>query len=303
MEPTTVAPRVGGHRPSVPVGRRAGTVCVFGSGSNRTNVELVRRWKRSGLDAVLMSPSDEPPPGAVVLGRLDVLATLDGIEPGLRELRDLEREGAVVVLNPAAALTAVHDKLVTAQRLEAAGLPQPCAAFWTGDGEPPLAPPLVLKPRFGSWGRDVVLCRDRLGLAQSLEVLASRPWFRRQGVLVQEFLPSPGYDLRLLVAGGEVVGACERVAAPGEWRTNVSLGGTRRRVEPPAAAQSLGVAAAAEIGADLVGVDLVPIAADRYVVLELNGAVEFDEHYSLAGGDVFADAACALGLTPGPART
>ena len=45
------------------------------------------------------------------------------------------------------------------------------------------------------------------------------------------------------------------------------------------------------------------VAADRYVVLELNGAVEFDEHYSLAGGDVFADAACALGLTPGPART
>ena len=319
MEPTTVArgtnpdrdrvtgreaaPRVGGgRRPATPAGTRPGVVCVLGSGSNRTNVELVRRWSRSGLDTVLVSPSDEPPPDAVVLGRLDVLPTLDGIEPGLRELRDLERRGAVVVLNPAAVLVAVHDKLVTARRLAAAGLRHPRTALWTGDGEPPLAPPLVLKPRFGSWGRDVLLCLDRRGLARSLEELASRPWFRRHGVLVQELVPSPGYDLRLLVARGKVVGACERVAAPGEWRTNVSLGGTRRPVEPPPAARSLGVAAAAELGADLVGVDLMPLGVDRYVVLELNGAVEFDDHYSLGGGDVFLDAARALGLIPGPAR-
>jgi RimK family alpha-L-glutamate ligase len=321
MEPTTVsrgtdpdrgrlpAPKgglapEGGYRRrrAAPAGNRTGVVCVFGSESNATNVELVRRWSRLGFDTSLMSPSDNPPPGAVVLGRLDVLPTLDGIEPGLRELGDIERQGAAVVLNPAGALISVHDKLVTARRLEGAGLAHPRTAQWNGDGEPPLIPPVVLKPRFGSWGRDVLRCLDRAGLAQSMAEVASRPWFRRYGVLLQELLPSRGYDLRLIVAHGEVVGACERVAAPGEWRTNVSLGGTRRRAEPPPAAQALGIAAADVVGADLVGVDLLPLA-DGYVVLELNGAVEFDDHYSLGVRDVFLDAADALGLHLGPVRT
>src|SRR6188472_4094760 len=103
------------RRRAAPAGNRTGVVCVFGSESNATNVELVRRWSQLGFDTSLMSPSDDPPPGAVVLGRLDVLPTLDGIEPGLRELGDIERQGAAVVLNPAGALISVHDKLVTAR--------------------------------------------------------------------------------------------------------------------------------------------------------------------------------------------
>jgi ribosomal protein S6--L-glutamate ligase len=100
----------------------------------------------------------------------------------------------------------------------------------------------------------------------------------------------------LLVAGREVVGAAERTAAPCEWRTNISLGGSVRHVEPDAAACATGIAAARAIGADAVGIDLLP---DRsgYLVLELNGAVEFDSVYSRAGGDVYADLARAVGLS------
>ncbi len=97
------------------------------------------------------------------------------------------------------------------------------------------------------------------------------------------------------MAGGEVVGAAERVAAAGNGRTNVSLGGTLRPADVPPA-RSLAVAAAAAVGADLVGVDLLPIDGDRYLVLELNGAVDFDESYTLDGGDVFVEAALALGF-------
>ena len=104
-----------------------------------------------------------------------------------------------------------------------------------------------------------------------------------------------GHDLRLLVAGGEVVGAAERTAAPGEWRTNRSLGGSVRPVEPHAAACAAGIAAARAVGADAVGVDLLPDGGG-YIVLELNGAVEFDPVYSRSGGDVYADLARAAGL-------
>ena len=63
-------------------------------------------------------------PGDVVLGRLDVLPSVDGVEPGLEALRALEVRG-VIVLNGPEALMRAHDKLLTAQVLAAAGLPHP----------------------------------------------------------------------------------------------------------------------------------------------------------------------------------
>ncbi|HET7572849.1 MAG TPA: hypothetical protein VFJ77_09320, partial [Gaiellaceae bacterium] len=216
-------------------------------------------------------------------------------EPGLLELLWLERRG-VRVLNPAAVLLAVHDKLRTARRLAAAALPHPQTAVIGGDGRPPLEPPLVLKPRFGSWGRDVIRCRDRAELEAAVAAVRDRPWFRRHGALVQELLPTSGRDLRLLVAEGEVVGAGERIAAPGEWRTNVSLGGSAHPVEPPPHARELARAAAAAVGADLVGVDLAPLPDNGYAVLELNGAVDFDDGYALDGSDLYLRIARALEL-------
>jgi [lysine-biosynthesis-protein LysW]--L-2-aminoadipate ligase len=278
---------------------RSGHVYVLGSEANTTSAELVRHWCERGLDAALVSGEDAQRAlraGDMAIGRLDVLPALDGVEPGLLSLLRLERRG-VRVLNPAAALIAVHDKLRTARCLHAAGLPHPrTAGVRAGQSRPELRLPLVLKPRFGSWGRDVLLCRNEAELERGLEAVSERPWFRRHGALLQELVPPRGYDLRLVVAGGEVVGGGERVAAAGEWRTNVSLGGTIRPAEMPPGARSLAAAAAAAVGADLVGVDLLPIDGERYAVLELNGAVDFDERYSLDGLDVYAEAARALGL-------
>jgi [lysine-biosynthesis-protein LysW]--L-2-aminoadipate ligase len=277
----------------------AATLYVVGSEANSTNVALARGWRERGLDAVLLSALDAERllrPGDVAIGRLDVVPTLDGVEPGLLSLLRLERRG-VRVLNRSATLLAVHDKLRTARCLDAAGLPHPRTAVVRADRpQPELRPPLVLKPRFGSWGRDVVLCRDDAGLAEALEAVRDRPWFLRRGALVQELVPPCGYDLRVLVAGGEVVGGSRRRAAPGDWRTNVSLGGRLEAAEVPPAARTLAVAAAAAVGADLVGVDLLPDGDGRYVVLELNGAVDFDERYALGGRDVYAEVARALGL-------
>ncbi len=292
-------------RKKVAAGRQAETVrrvAVLGTDASITNVVLTRSWCAMGIDAALVGPGEAEAwlrEGDTVLGRLDILPTLDGVESGLLELLWLERRG-FRVLNRAAALVAAHDKLVTARLLARAGIPHPRTEHLRPRGAlPDLGLPVVIKPRFGSWGVDVFRCETADELRRALSDVRGRPWFRRYGALVQELVPPAGHDLRLMVAGGTVVGAIRRVAAAGEWRTNISLGGSRCFARPSAAAGALGIAAAAEIGADLVGIDLLP-AGDGYSVIELNGAADFDDMYSLPGHDVMRDAAAALGLLPEP---
>lgn len=265
-----------------------------------TNLGLVEAWRDRGLPAELLSPLDAlrlVGRGDVAIGRLDVVRSLDGVEPGLDTLGFIERAG-VRVLNRAAALLNAHDKLLTARRLRLADVSHPTSVFVApGATGVSIPAPLVLKPRFGSWGWDVVRCETEADIASALQTLGARTWFKRQGALAQELLPSVGHDLRLVVAGGRIVGAVRRFPRPGEWRTNISLGGTREPVDPPDRACRLGLAAAAAIGADLVGVDLLPVDGG-YVVLELNGAAEFDEGYALPRADIYVDVAVALELMP-----
>jgi glutathione synthase/RimK-type ligase-like ATP-grasp enzyme len=89
------------------------------------------------------------------------------------------------------------------------------------------------------------------------------------------------------------VGAVRRHAAEGEWRTNVALGAEREATAPPQAAREIAVAAVAAVEGDLVGVDLMPTRDGGWVVIELNGAVEFNDEYSLER-DVFSAAVDAL---------
>jgi ribosomal protein S6--L-glutamate ligase len=232
--------------------------------------------------------------GDVAIGRLDVAESLDGIEAGLWELARLEGAG-VRVLNRPRTLVAAHDKLATSRALGDADVSHPRTAHVTSPSDSiPLEPPVVVKPRFGSWGLDVVLCEDAATLRRHLAAMAVRPWFASHGALVQELVPPRGHDIRLIVAGGSVVGAIKRVAAPGEWRTNVALGAVREPVEPSSEACELATRAAAAVEGDLVGVDLLPHPDGEFVVIEINGAVEYNAAYSLCGADVFRRTVDAL---------
>jgi ribosomal protein S6--L-glutamate ligase len=248
-----------------------------------------------GVSCFLLAPvdADAVDHTDAVLGRLDVRDTLDGIEPGCSQLEDLEHRG-LTVLNRSLSLRLAHDKLATAGVLAASAVPHPrTVGLLRADEHPPLPFPFVLKPRYGSWGRDVLLCVDELTYGRALATYRVRPWFAACGAVAQQLVPPRGHDLRVVVAGGSVIGAIKRVAKRGEWRTNVALGAARVPVEPSPAACDLALAAAAAISGDLVGVDILPVSPGRYVVLEVNGAVDFSAEYA-PGGDVYASAMDAL---------
>ena len=269
---------------------------VVAHGSTSTNTALTAAAEALGAEASVLSPRGALrvlEPGDVALGRLDVRRSLDGMEAGSTELERLSASG-VDVLNRPSSLVATHDKLLTARALRLAGLPHP-HTWLIAEGMPSPAPelPLVLKPRFGSWGREVVLCRTAAELDAALEQAAAHSWFREHGALAQELVPPVGWDLRVVVAGGRIVGAARRVAAPGEWRTNVALGGRSEPVTLTPLARTLALGAVAAVRGDLVGVDLLP-TRNGYVVSEVNGAVDFHPYYALDVEDVFSEAVVEL---------
>ena len=95
---------------------RATRVLLVGDPAGETNVLLANRWRDLGL-AVEVVAGDEIPgttTADVVLGRLDVLPSLDGVSPGLFRLLRIERRGAHI-LNGPFGLLAAHDKLLPAR--------------------------------------------------------------------------------------------------------------------------------------------------------------------------------------------
>jgi [lysine-biosynthesis-protein LysW]--L-2-aminoadipate ligase len=278
-----------------PLGRDADALRAFfivaGESTDTNNALLAAAGSRFARAALIRAEQLQPLVTGrdLVLGRLDVCRSLDGIERGLIELQELEetRED-VAVVNPAGALFACHDKVATAVALHAAGVPHPQTACVDHPSQlAGIGHPVVVKPRFGSWGIDVFRCDTLFELKRCFREISKRSWFQRQGALVQELVSPTGSDLRVLVAGGAIVGAVVRKAQSGEWRTNVSLGASRHPVQTlaPEAAR-LALKAASAVGADLVGVDLLPLPGGGWVVLELNGAVDFTPDYSLTGSDV-----------------
>jgi RimK family alpha-L-glutamate ligase len=276
---------------------RAMRVAILGSPS-RTSDQLVLGWRALGVDASVLWPAQaigELQPGDVAITRLDVLPTLDGVEPGLELVPHLETHG-VRVLNRVPALLGTHDKLLTSELLEAAGVPHPRTVHVAPGAPVSDVPfPCVVKPRFGSWGQDVFRCGTREELDAVLDGVADRSWWRRHGALVQELVPNEGRDIRVVVAGGRAVAGACRVAAPGEWRTNVTLGGHTEPTRITPAMKEAAATAARAIGIDFTGVDLLPVEG-RFLVLELNGAVDFDERYTLPGIDPFAAILDALDI-------
>ena len=112
---------------------------------------------------------------------------------------------------------------------------------------------------------------------------------------VQQAIEHDGRDVRVFVCGGRVVGAIERIAAPGDWRSNVSRGATARPATLPEAWSALAIRAAEVIGADYAGVDLLPRSSsvgtsvpggDGPFVLEVNGIPGWEGLQAATGIDV-----------------
>ncbi|MGW5043515.1 RimK family alpha-L-glutamate ligase [Streptomyces griseoluteus] len=190
------------------------------------------------------------------------------------------------VVNSADATEVCGDKWRTTVALEAAGIPVPRTAL----GLTPQATlaaldeigyPAVIKPLVGSWGRLIVGLRDRAAAEGVLEYAGALPGPQSHLGYVQELIDKPGRDIRVVVVGGQVLGAVYRQGA--SLRTNVALGGQVRPCEVSPEIDKLARDAAMAVGADIAGVDLIEDREGRLLVLEVNHRVEFTGFQSALG--------------------
>lgn len=165
-----------------------------------------------------------------------------------------------------------RDKFATLQALAAAGVPVPAtSAARTPSGISEVlefvgGAPVVVKLLEGTHGSGVVLAETR----KAAESLLAAFHQLDADMCVQEFVKEArGEDLRAFVVNGRVIASMRRKAAPGEFRANLHQGGEAFPVELSAEEEKIAVAAAACVGLDVAGVDILRTERGP-LVLEVN---------------------------------
>lgn len=189
-------------------------------------------------------------------------------------------------------IAAADNKLLTHMALSRAGLPQPATVqaplTFAGLGytrldfleqaEAYLGYPMVIKECRGSFGWQVYLAQDRKAAVQILVEHAPSP------MLLQAYVGGPeGADVRIYVVGDRVIGAIRR-HNPHDFRANVASGALRRLCPHPDG-NPAGHTAAAALGLDFAGVDLLP-GPDGPLICEVNSNAQFHGLAAKTGVDV-----------------
>jgi ribosomal protein S6--L-glutamate ligase len=203
-------------------------------------------------------------------------------------VRQLQRMG-IGLVNDGDAVAIARDKFLTQQALTAAGLPCPDTIFVNA------APgfiraverlggyPVVAKQVSGRQGHDVM----RIMNTDDAHELALPALDRRKGLIVQRYFPpEKRRDIRALVIGGKFICAATLIPASDDFRANFHLGSEIESTALSGKLESIAITAAATIGCDVAGVDMMIDADNRPFIVEVNYAPGFKGLESATGLDI-----------------
>jgi RimK family alpha-L-glutamate ligase len=219
----------------------------------------------------------------VVLPRIIPAGSLEQIVFRMDALHRLSERG-IRVVNPARAIERTVDKFWTSALLEQCGLPTPETIVCESAEEAMTAfralGDVIVKPLFGSMGLGMVRVADEemaYRVVQTIETI--------KGVFyLQRTIEHDGRDVRVFVLGGRVLAAIERRAQG--WRTNIARGAVGRPIALPEEWAGMALRAAAAVGAEYAGVDLLPARDGTVYVLEVNGVPGWEGLQQATGIDV-----------------
>jgi RimK family alpha-L-glutamate ligase len=212
----------------------------------------------------------------------------------LAVIRHFEQAG-VPCINTSESIELVKDKLRTSQILSKERIAIPhtmMVRFPVDDGlvEKHIGFPCVVKVVTGSYGEGVYLCEKKRDYRKLMEFIDSLG--NKKTMIVQEYLGDhPGEDLRVLVIGGEVIGAMKRTAPEGDFRANITNGGTGSKYELTDEIVEIARNTALSLGLDIAGIDLL-FDKRGFRVCEANsnpGFNGFDTYCNFDVGSIIVD--------------
>lgn len=197
----------------------------------------------------------ELPPFDAIIPRIGVPHTFYGSAV----VRHFETMGTFS-LNSSIPITRSRDKLRCLQLLarKGIGMPITSVAYANSDVRDLIdmigGPPLIVKVVEGTQGKGVLLAESYKAAESVIQAFIGV----RANIIVQEYIKeAEGADIRCLVIGDQVVAAMRRCAAPGEFRSNIHLGGTAENITITDEERETAIHAVQVLGLNFAGVDLL----------------------------------------------
>jgi ribosomal protein S6--L-glutamate ligase len=203
-----------------------------------------------------------------------VLNRLLGDERGLEHVLEwcewFERSlpPTTIVINRTSSVRIALSKRLQAVTYSTHGLPTPKTILVSRASEideviAAVGLPLVVKPDIGFGGEGVIRCLRKSEVETAVANVAD-------GIgIAQAYVEEAFRTLRLLVACDSVLASIARIAVAGDWRANVAQGASVQPHDSSDAEIHLALTAAAAVGLDVAGVDIVNVAGEP-MLLEIN---------------------------------
>lgn len=206
---------------------------------------------------------------------------------GAAVVRQFELMGSLSA-NSSASISRSRDKLRALQLIGNSGVEMPVTGYvhFSRDIESVLntvgEPPFVIKLLEGTQGRGVVLTQTMDAAISAIETMKKID----ANILIQEFIKeAEGEDIRAIVVGDKVVASMKRKAKPGEFRSNVHLGGSVINYVMTDEEKDSAVRSAKVLGLHVAGVDLIQSNRGP-LVLEVNSSPGLEGIERASGIDV-----------------
>lgn len=237
-------------------------------------------------EAALRTPETDLTSADAVLVRTMPPGSLEQVVYRMDALARLEATG-VAVLNPPKAIECAVDKYLATWKLAHAGLPVPETIVCEDSeaamqGFERLGGDVVVKPIFGSEGRGILRVSD-----PDLALRTFRTLERIQAVLyLQQYIEHEGFDVRVVVLDGRILGGIRRRCPQGDFRSNVSRQGSAEPYTLTEAEEERALRASAAIGTRFSGVDLLYGRQGEEYVIEVNAVPGWRAFAKVTGIDV-----------------
>jgi len=185
----------------------------------------------------------------------------------------------IPVINKLNVSTICGNKLLTSKLLKKNNIPTPKTYFsFSADAAREnldrVGYPLVIKPVIGSWGRNVILLKDKDTTDAIIEQREITDGPLDRIFYLQEMIDRPPRDIRVITIGDKAVAAMYRKSL-GNFKTNIALGAEPEICDITNEIEDLCAKASKAVGGGILGVDLMEDKEKGLVVHEVNNTVEF----------------------------